>query len=116
MNRFYIIILLILLLLVGYLTYDKFAYLNIIVKFDDLEPFERQMNVYYKGFKVGKTVKIYPDKEYKNTYLKLKLYPNDINLPNNIIAKINKIKTKEYISLIYPEAPSLILFNDGASG
>ena len=70
------------------------------------------MNVYYKGFKVGKTVKIYPDKEYTNTYLKLKIYPSDINLPNNITAKINKTKTKEYINIIYPESPSLKKIKD----
>ena len=107
MNKIYILLLTLTLGLLSFFLYNKFAYLNIVVKFDDLEPFERQMNVYYKGFKVGKTVKIYPDKEYTNTYLKLKIYPSDINLPNNITAKINKTKTKEYINIIYPESPSL---------
>ena len=107
MNKIYIFILIITFGILVFFLYNKFAYLNIIVKFDELEPFERQMNVYYKGFKVGKTVKIYPDKDYKNTYLKLKLSPSNINLPNNITAKINKLKTKEYISIIYPESPSI---------
>ncbi|MBQ8887256.1 MAG: hypothetical protein IJY61_06100 [Candidatus Gastranaerophilales bacterium] len=107
MNKIYIIILLITIGLIGFLLYNKFAYLNIVVKFEDLEPFERQMNVYYKGFKVGKTTKIYPDENYLHTYLKVKIKPHNINLPNNIVARIKRNKTKEYISLMYPEAPTL---------
>lgn len=107
MNKIYVTILLIIITIIGYLLYNKLAFLSIIVKFDELEPFERKMNVYYKGFKVGETTKIFPDKNYKNTYLRLKLFPHDIKLPNNIIAKINKTNKKEYISLIYPDAPSI---------
>lgn len=107
MNKIYILILFLTLGLICYFAYNKFAFLNIIVKFEDLEPFERQMNVYYKGFKVGKTTKIYPDEDYIHTYLKLKIFPHNIKLPNNIIAKIKRNKNKEYISLIYPESPSL---------
>ena len=65
------------------------------------------MNVYYKGFKVGKTTKIYPDEDYLHTYLKLKIKPHNIKLPNNIAARIKLNKNKEYISLIYPESPAL---------
>ena len=111
MNKIYFYTILTISIL-AFFIYNQFAYLNIIVKFDELEPFEKQMNVYYKGFKIGKTIKIYPDKEYTSTYLKLKLYPRDISLPNNITAKINKLKTKEYISIIYPESPSIKKLKD----
>lgn len=107
MNKIYIITLIITLSIIGIFLYNKLAFLNIIVKFDELEPFEKQMNVYYKGFKIGKTTKIYPDENYQNTYIKLKITPHNIKLPNNIIAKIQKKKTKEYINIIYPEAPSI---------
>ncbi len=89
------------------MLYNKLAFLNLVVKFDDLEPFEKQMNVYYKGFKIGKTTKIYPDKDYQNTYLRLKIHPHDIKLPNNITARIKKSTLNNYISIEYPDSPSL---------
>ncbi len=107
MRKIYFIILTIVILVIGFLLYNKLAFLNLVVKFDELEPFDKQMNVYYKGFKIGKTTKIYPDKDYKNTYLKLKLHPHDINLPNNITAKIKKSAISNYISIEYPDSPSL---------
>ena len=70
MRKLVVIILILLSAVAVWFAYQKLAYLNILVKFDDLEPFERKMNVYYKGFKIGKTTKIFPDKDYKNTYLK----------------------------------------------
>ena len=83
------------------------AFLNIVVKFDDLEPFDKKMNVYYKGFKIGKTTKIYPDADYKNTYINLKIHPHDIKLPNNITARIKKNKSTRYVNIIYPDTPAL---------
>ncbi|MCD7780412.1 MAG: hypothetical protein LUH05_07055, partial [Candidatus Gastranaerophilales bacterium] len=48
-----------------------------------------------------------PDKDYKNTYLKLKLSPHDINLPANITAKIKKNALTGYVDIEYPDSPSL---------
>ena len=90
MKKLIVIIVLITFGILFWFLYQKLAFLNILVKFDDLEPFEKQMNVYYKGFKIGKSTKIYPDKDYTNTFLKLKIHPNNINLPENITAKIQK--------------------------
>lgn len=112
MNKIYITILLITLITLGIFLYNKLAFLNVVVKFDELEPFDKQMNVYYKGFKIGKTTKIYPDDEYKNTYIKLKISPHDIKLPSNIVAKIKKRKTKEFVNIIYPEAPAIKYIQD----
>lgn len=107
MKKIIVIIVLITFGILFWFLYQKLAFLNILVKFDDLEPFEKQMNVYYKGFKIGKSTKIYPDKNYTNTYLKLKIFPNDINLPENISARIQKKGSGGYINIIYPDAPSL---------
>ena len=107
MKKIIVIIVLITFGILFWFLYQKLAFLNILVKFDDLEPFEKQMNVYYKGFKIGKSTKIYPDKDYTNTFLKLKIHPNNINLPENITAKIQKKGTGGYINIIYPDAPSL---------
>ncbi len=107
MRKLVIIILILLSAVAVWFAYQKLAYLNILVKFDDLEPFERKMNVYYKGFKIGKTTKIFPDKDYKNTYLRLKIHPHDIKLPENITARIQKKQTGGYVDIIYPDSPSL---------
>ncbi len=107
MNRIYLIILIVTISIIGYLLYNKLAFLNIIVKFDNLEPVDKQMSVYYKGFKIGKTTKIYPDKNYQNTYLKLKISPHNINLPDNITAKVKKNTLNSYLNIEYPDAPSL---------
>lgn len=107
MNKIYLIALTIVVGIISLMLYNKLAFLNLVVKFDDLEPFEKQMNVYYKGFKIGKTTQIYPDKDYQNTYLRLKIHPHDIKLPNNITARIKKSTLNNYISIEYPDSPSL---------
>ena len=113
MNRLYIVIVILTLILTGYFVYNKLAFLNVVVSFDELEPFEKQLPVYYKGFKVVKSVKVYPDKHYKNTFVKLKLYPADVELPNNISARIQKSKRTDYFNLIAPDEASVILLKDG---
>lgn len=113
MKKLVIILIIILTLVFMFVMKDILGHITIVAKFDDLEPLEKQMNVYYKGFKVGRTTKIFPDKEYKNTYIKLKLHPRNINLPDNIIAKIKKTKLSSgYINLIYPDSPSITKIKD----
>ena len=108
MKKLVIILIVIISIVFLFVLKDVLSNVNIVAKFDDLEPLEKQMSVYYKGFKVGKTTKIYPDKDYKNTYIRLKLHPKNINLPDNIVAKIKKTKLSNgYINLIYPDSPSL---------
>lgn len=113
-----IIIAIIILSVLGYLIYDSLSYYNVIVKFDDLEPFEKPMNVYFKGFKIGKTVKIYPNEDYTNTYLKLKLNAPQTKFPSNITAKIRKKKTGGYVDILFPSEPCLkpLKHNDEISG
>ncbi len=113
MNKISIIIFTAFLVITALMLYDKFSALTLIVKFDDLEPFEKQMNVYYKGFKIGKTVNIYPDKNYINTYLKIKIKPRNIKLPNNIYAVIKTTPSKQYVNIMYPSSPSLIRIKNG---
>lgn len=107
MKKLHIIILILIIFLSLFLLYNRLTYMDVIVKFDDLEPFDRQMPVYFKGFKIGKTTKIYPDKDYQNTYLKLKLKSSKINFPSNVSVNIKKKKIGGYVNIIYPDAPSL---------
>ena len=98
---------LVFIIVIGFFIYNKLAYLNILVKFDELEPYDKSMNVYLKGFKIGKTELIYPDKDYSNTYIKVKLNRKYLNLPKNISAKIVRNKGTKYINLIYPASPAI---------
>lgn len=107
MKKFMILILLIFIISTCFFIYDKTSHINIIVKFNDLEPLERSLPVYLKGFRIGKTTKVYPDKDFQNTYISLKLNSKNFNLPKNISAKIVKGKIGGYINLIYPEAPEI---------
>jgi len=113
MNKIYVVIIIFALLIAGFFVYNRFAYLNIIVKFDTLEPFQKQVPVYYKGFKVGKSVKIYPDKHYQNTYIKLQLTPADVELPRNIIAKLQTSRNTDFINLIPPEEAEVKKIKEG---
>ena len=107
MKKIYIVIIIFCTAMICWILYNKLFFLNIVVKFNDLEPMEQQMNVYYKGFKIGKTLKIYPDKDFQNTYLKLKIKPRNINLPSNISATIKQTPSKSYINIVLPDNPNI---------
>ncbi|MCD7880005.1 MAG: hypothetical protein LUG16_08760 [Candidatus Gastranaerophilales bacterium] len=113
MNKFYLIILIAALIAIGYGIYNKLSHLSIIVNFKDMEPFEKNLSVYYKGFKVGKTTKIYPDKHYKNTFVKLNLHPADVELPDNIRARVQKSNRTDYINLVAPDEASVVMLKNG---
>lgn len=83
---------------------------RITVKFEDLRPFHKHVNVYYKGFKVGKTCKIKPSSDYKSTLVKVVIYPRNLKLPANttaILKREKRFRTKvDYLELVYPKNPS----------
>ncbi len=108
MKKLLILFLVVIFAFTIFLVYDSFAFTNVLVKFDELEPFEKQMNVYFRGFKVGKTTKIFPNEDYTNTYLKLKLKAKKANFPKNIQVNIRKKKTGGYVDIEYPDEPSLV--------
>jgi len=108
MKKLIIFALFVITFFIGYFIYLQIAFIHIIVKFDDLEPFERKMGVYFKGFKVGETTKIYPNHDYTNTYLKVKLYSSQARFPSNISINIKKKKTGGYLNIIFPNDPSIV--------
>ncbi len=83
---------------------------HITVKFKDLRPFHRHINVYYKGYKIGKTCKIRPSEDYQNTLVKVVIYEKNLKLPSNTTAILKKekhLRTKiDYLELVYPEEPA----------
>lgn len=90
-----------------YWAYTQFTYMTVMVRFNELEPFEKQMNVYFKGFKIGKTTQIYPNKDYTNTFLKLRLNKKSSHFPSNVKVNILKKKAGGYVNVIFPNDPSL---------
>ena len=114
MRILYIIISIIFLIAIGFLINNKLAYTDITVKFDDLEPLTGKMKVYYKGFEIGKTDKIYPSKDFENTFLSLKLAKKNLNLPENVTAELRNRGGNSYISLIYPDSPAIKRLGNGS--
>lgn len=92
----------------------------ITIQFDELAPFETNMPVYYKGFRVGRTRSIKPDKDFKHTLVKVVLDYKDLKLPKNTTALVKKIDKGEregrfdYIELEYPDSPSIYFLKTGS--
>ena len=78
---------------------------KIIIHFEDLEPLKQHLPVYYNGFKIGHTTKVYPDKDYKSTMVDTRLVLKKLVLPANTSAVIRRKDKKDYIELEYPDAP-----------
>ena len=81
--------------------------LHVTAVFDELEPFPHNINVYYKGFRLGRSTKVYPSKDFTQTYVDMNLHMDDFSLPDNITAKVKTKNKRDYIELIYPDMPSV---------
>lgn len=81
--------------------------IRVTVDFQELEPFRHSLPVYYKGFKLGHTVKVYPSPDFHTTRVDLKIRLKQLRLPANTRAMIRRKDKKDYIELIYPDAPYL---------
>ena len=81
-------IILVLLLVIGAISF-LFDYLNhtyIKAEFNKMDPMPSKMGVYYKGYKLGSTTKLKISKEFRTTYLNIKLNQRALQLPKNISA------------------------------
>ena len=81
--------------------------IHITAVFEDLEPFPKNLNVYYKGFKLGRSIRVHPSKDFTTTQVDMVLKAKDLSLPDNITAKVKSKNKKDYIELEYPDAPSI---------
>ncbi len=108
MSRLLILLLGILIGLGGFVfIIHSFNNLHVTAVFEELEPFKKNLNVYYKGFKLGHSVRVYPSKDFTNTHVDLILNAKNLKLPDNTIAKIRTKNKRDYIELVYPDAPSI---------
>lgn len=109
-------IILVLLLVIGAISF-LFDYLNhtyIKAEFNKMDPMPSKMGVYYKGYKLGSTTKLKISKDFKTTYLYIKLNQRGLQLPKNISAKIkNYDKDIKYVDIIYPSAPMVRYIRTG---
>ena len=91
---------------------------RVYVEFEKLRPFHEKAPVYFRGFKIGKVVKVQPSNDYQNTLMTIVLYPNDLKLPVNTTAHLKVHKTRwmhrDYIDLIYPQSPADSYLKRGA--
>lgn len=92
----------------------------ITIQFDELEPFENNMPIYYKGFKVGKTRSIKPSQDFKHTFVQAVINYDNLKLPKNTTAIVKKRDKGEYrnaldyIELEYPDSPSIVYLKNGS--
>lgn len=104
MNKRYFICTVVTIGLVFYLIYLA-GQIKITVDFKELEPFRHSLPVYYKGFRLGHTTKVYPGPNYQSTRVDMKIRLKGLELPENTSAMIRRKDKKDYIELEYPNAP-----------
>lgn len=88
--------------------------IKVIAEFSELGPFYKSMPVYYKGYKIGKTGKVHPSKDFKATLVTIIFYPEELKLPENVNAKVKQLSNGiDYISIEYPKNPSAKMLKTG---
>lgn len=117
--KFKIVIIVFVIGLLAFKAYDL-TRMRITAVFTELEPFSN-INVYYKGFKIGRAIKVVPSKDFLTTRVTIVLNSWTYNLPNNIKAKVQKAQKDsdvDYMEIIYPSSPSLtrIKYGDKIQG
>lgn len=104
MNKKFLFIFIVSVILLHYLLY-LLGTIRITAQFEELEPFRYNLPVYYKGFRLGKTTKVYPSDNYLITNVDMRLKDKDLHLPANVSAILRRKDKKEYIELVYPKSP-----------
>lgn len=119
MSSFYkslVIILFLCAIGLGYVNYRTNTYVT--AEFSNLRPFHSFAPIYYNGFKIGRVVKVKPNKTYTSTIVTMEFHPYDLKLPVNISASLKKEKNRwgrkfDYIDIMYPKDPSIYYLKDG---
>ncbi len=101
---------------IAYYIYKTNTYVT--AEFKNLRPFHDRAPIYYNGFKIGRVVKVRPNRTYTSTIVTLELHPHDLKLPVNMSASVKKERNRwnrkfDYIDLVYPDKPSGFYLKDG---
>lgn len=91
---------------------------DILVEFQKMRPIKEKVNVYYNGFKVGRTAGLKPCDHSKNICSKVRLDKNLMILPKNIEIKLKQKKVsdnkfEDYMEIQYPVSPDFETIKDG---
>lgn len=99
------------------LIWQRLTYTFITAEFKELRPTKGNVNVFYKGYKIGKVLYIKPSDDFKTSYAKIALFKSKLKLPSNISIKLQREKDRwrkiDYIEIIYPEEPSKTYLRSG---
>lgn len=94
-----------------YFIFKILSYTYVTIEYTKLRPFRGYPPVVYNGFKIGRCIRIKPDKSYTKTRMTVVLFPRDLNLPKNIFAQFKRIKINDknidFVELVYPSTPAL---------
>ena len=91
----------------GFQLYEhRYGYF-VTAKFSESGPLYKDMPVFFRGYEIGGIKKIYLSKDYKYTFVKIKIFPQNPKLPADIIAKVKHHNVrKDYIDLLPPDESS----------
>ena len=103
MNKKHIFIGILIVIALHYIFY-LLGTIKITARFQELEPFRHNISVYYKGFRLGKTTKIRPGKDYQSTLIDMRIKDKNLKLPANTEIVLRRKDKKDYIELVYPYA------------
>lgn len=96
------------------LSIKYFSNTYIKAEFNKLDPLSSNMDVYYKGYKLGKTTKVRISKDFKKTYLYITLNQTRLHLPKNITVETKGFgKDNKYVDIIYPKNPDKNYIHSG---
>lgn len=98
----------------GSYLYRRAHYTHIIATFDEAEPFSKKINVFYRGFLIGKVAGVEPNSSYTKTNVKITLFPKDIKIPANATVKIKSYRDAYvYIDIVAPQVASTEFLKNG---
>ncbi len=95
-------------------VYQVLNHTYIKAEFKHIDPLPSRMDVFYKGYKLGRTRKLKISNDFQTTYLYITLNQRGLHLPKNISVEIkNYDKDTKYVDIIYPAAPQLKFIKTG---
>ena len=98
----------------GNYLYRRAHYTHITATFDEAEPFPKNMNVFYRGFLIGKVTRVEPNSSYTKTNVRITLFPKDIKIPVNATVKIKTYRDSYvYIDIIAPQVADTEFLKNG---